>query len=72
MSRDDEINIRPGRIRSKAPVKGKSFVARVLAATQKSGGLHRPGERGSRRGAFGRGRAASLGALRGLSSGLAA
>jgi type IV secretory pathway VirD2 relaxase len=69
MSRDDEINIRPGRIRSKAPVKGKSFVARVLAATQKAGGLHRSGARGSSRGAFGRGRAASLGALRGLSSG---
>jgi type IV secretory pathway VirD2 relaxase len=69
MSREDEINIRPGRIRSKAPVKGKSFVARVLAATQKAGGLHRSGAHGSGRGAFGRGRAASLGALRGLSSG---
>ncbi len=69
MSGEDEINIRPGRIRSKAPVKGKSFVARVLAATQKAGGLHRVGARGSRRAAFGRGRAASLRALRGLSSG---
>ncbi len=69
MSRDDEISIRPGRIRSKTPVKGKSFIARVLAATQKAGGLHRSGSRGSGRGAFGRGRAASLGALRGLSSG---
>ena len=69
MSRDDEINIRLGRIRSKTPVKGKSFVARVIAATQKAGGLHRSGAHGSGRGAFGRGRAASLGALRGLSSG---
>ena len=68
MSRDDEINIRPGCIRSKTPIKLKSFVARVLAATQKAGGLHRFGTRGSSRGAFGRGRAASLGALRGLSS----
>ncbi|MBM3653140.1 MAG: DUF3363 domain-containing protein [Alphaproteobacteria bacterium] len=69
MSRDDEINIRAGRIRSKAPVKGKSFLARVLAATQKAGGLHRFGARGSSRGSFGRGRAASLRALRRLSSG---
>ncbi len=68
MSRDDEINVRPGRVRSKAPVKGKSFVARVLAATGKSGGLHRSGARGRGRGAFGRGRAASLSALRGLTS----
>ncbi|MGD9656995.1 MAG: relaxase/mobilization nuclease domain-containing protein [Methylocystis sp.] len=69
MSGDDKINVRPGRIRSKTPVNGKSFVARVLAATQKAGGLHRFGARGSSRGAFGRGRAASLGSLRGLSSG---
>ena len=67
MSGDDEINIRPGRIRAR-PAKGKSFVARVLAATQKAGGLHRSGTRGKGRGGFGRGRAASLGALRGLTS----
>jgi type IV secretory pathway VirD2 relaxase len=68
MSADDEINIRPGRIRSKRPVRGRSFVARVLAATQKAGGLHRPGARDQSRSGFGRGRAASLGALRGLAS----
>ncbi len=67
MSGDDEINIRPGRIRAR-PAKGKSFVARVLAATQQAGGLHRSGARGKGRGGFGRGRAASLGALRGLTS----
>ncbi len=67
MSGDDEINIRPGRIRAR-PAKGKSFVARVLVATQKAGGLHRSGARGNGRGGFGRGRAASLGALRGLTS----
>ncbi len=67
MSGDDEINICPGRIRAR-PAKGKSFVARVLAATQKAGGLHRSGARGKGRGGFGRGRAASLGALRGLTS----
>ncbi|WP_292532922.1 VirD2 family relaxase/mobilization nuclease [Methylocystis sp.] len=68
MSHDDDIRVRPGRIRSKKPVRGKSFVARVLAATQKAGGLHRSGARGKSRVGFGRGRAASLGALRGLSA----
>jgi type IV secretory pathway VirD2 relaxase len=67
MSGDDEINIRPGRIRAR-PARGKSFVARVLAATQKAGGLHRSGARGKGRGGFGRGHAASLGALRGLTA----
>ncbi|MGA8169663.1 MAG: type VI secretion protein, partial [Methylocystis sp.] len=68
MSGDDEINIRPGRIQTRSPGKGKSFVARVLAAAQKAGGLHRANGRGKGRGGFGRGRAASLGALRGLTS----
>ena len=68
MSGDDEFNVRPGRIRSKRPARGRSFVARVLAATQKAGGLHRRGARSESRGGFGRGRAASLGALRGLTS----
>lgn len=43
-------------------------MSRVLAATQKAGGLRRSGARGKGRGAFGRGRAASLSALRGLTS----
>ena len=68
MGDDGEIHIRPGRIRSTRPGRGKSFVARVLAATQKAGGLHRPGALRGSRAAFGRGRAASLGALRGLTS----
>lgn len=68
MSSDDDIRIRPGRIRSTKPGRAKSFVSRVLAATQKAGGLHRSGARGKRRGAFGRGRAASVSALRGLTS----
>jgi type IV secretory pathway VirD2 relaxase len=67
MSGDDDFRIRPGRIRSSKPGRGKSFVARVLAATQKAGGLHR-GSRAKGRGTFGRGRAASLAALRGLTS----
>jgi type IV secretory pathway VirD2 relaxase len=66
MSRDDDIRIRPGHVRSTKPGRAKSFVARVLAATQKAGGLHR-GARG-KAGSFGRGRAASLLAIRGLTS----
>jgi type IV secretory pathway VirD2 relaxase len=68
MSRDDDIRVRPGRIRSTKPGRAKSFISRVLAATQKAGGLHHRGVRGKRRGAFGHGRAASLSALRGLTS----
>jgi type IV secretory pathway VirD2 relaxase len=68
MSRDDDIRIRPGRIRSTKPGRAKSFVSRVLAATQKAGGLHRSGALGKGRGDFGRGRAASVSALRGLTS----
>lgn len=66
MPRDDDIHIRPGRVRTTKPGRAKSFVARVLAATQKAGGPHR-GARG-KAGSFGRGRAASLLAIRGLTS----
>ncbi len=66
MSHDDDIRIRPGGVRTTKPGRAKSFVARVLAATQKAGGLHR-GARG-KAGSFGRGRAASLLAIRGLTS----
>ncbi len=43
-------------------------MSRVLASTKKAGGLHRSGARGKGRSDFGRGRAASLSALRGLTS----
>lgn len=43
-------------------------MSRVLAATQKAGGVHRRGALAKGRSAFGRGRAASLSALRGLTS----
>lgn len=68
MASDDDIRIRPGRIRQTKPGKGKSFVSRVLAATQKAGGLYRSSSRETGRRAFGRGRAASFSALRGLTS----
>lgn len=69
-ARDDELRIRPGRVRDGgrgSSAKAKTFIARALVATHKAGGLHRSyGER--RSGSFGRGRAASLAAMRGLSS----
>ncbi len=68
--RDDELRIRPGRIRvggGLSATKAKSFIARALAATEKAGGLHRA-HGGRRSGAFGRGRAASLAASRSLTS----
>ncbi|MBG0794230.1 DUF3363 domain-containing protein [Methylocystis sp. H62] len=68
MASDDDIRIRPERIRQTKPGKVKSFVSRVLAATQKAGGLNRSSSHGKGRHAFGRGRAASFSALRGLTS----
>jgi type IV secretory pathway VirD2 relaxase len=62
MSGDDELRIRPGRIRSTRAARTKPFLAQVLQAAQKAGGLSRAGpKRGS---TFGRGRAASLAASR--------
>ncbi len=58
MTRDDDLRVRPGRIRDvKAPRRAKSFVAQALAATQKAGGFQRGGHRRpSSRSTFGRGR----------------
>ncbi|SDR45014.1 Type IV secretory pathway, VirD2 components (relaxase) [Rhizobiales bacterium GAS113] len=60
--RDDELNVRPGRIRHRGPIKPKTFVAQVLKAAQKAGHI---GERSGRglparmgRSTFGRGRIA--------------
>ena len=61
MSRNDDLRIRPGRIRSTRAPKAKSFLAQALQAAQKAGGISRGIGRSSR---FGRGRAASLAATR--------
>lgn len=60
--RDDDLRVRPGRIRSRGDGPSpKSFVAQVLKATQKAGHLNRAGAAGSgRRRSFGRGRAAAI------------
>ncbi|MDA9495145.1 type VI secretion protein [Bradyrhizobium sp. CCBAU 11386] len=62
MAKNDDFRIRPGRIRSTRGARTKSFLAQVLTAAQKAGGLSRSGVR--RGSTFGRGRAASLAASR--------
>lgn len=60
MSDERDFRIRPGRIRSTRPKRVRSFVGRVLAATEKAGGLHGSRRRGSTGTSFGRGGSASL------------
>ena len=65
---DDEVRIRPGRVRSRGDANGKRFVGQVLRATENAGGVsHRMGS-SSRSSTFGRGRSASLRAARGLNA----
>ena len=62
MTRDDDLRVRPGRIRDvKTPRRARSFLSQALAATEKAGGFRRGGERrASSRSTFGRGRAAAV------------
>jgi hypothetical protein len=62
MTRDDDLHIRLGRIRSRGS-RSRPFIAQALAAAEKAGGLAHPARR-ARAGKFGRGRAASLSASR--------
>ncbi|MGY3362076.1 hypothetical protein ACVWZK_008739 [Bradyrhizobium sp. GM0.4] len=62
MTIEDDLRIRPGRIRSTRAPRTKPFVAQVLTAAQKAGGLSR-GKDGHG-GKFGRVRAASIAAAR--------
>jgi type IV secretory pathway VirD2 relaxase len=62
MRRNDDLRIRPGRIRSTRAPKEKPFLAQALKAAQKAGGFSRGAIR--KGGSFGRGRAASLAAAR--------
>ena len=63
---DDEIRIRPGRVRSRGDASSKRFVSQVLRATEKAGGVSRRAGSPSRSSTFGRGRSASLRAARRL------
>jgi type IV secretory pathway VirD2 relaxase len=62
MTRDDDLHIRLGRIRSRGS-RSRPFIAQALAAAEKAGGMAHPSRR-ARAGSFGRGRAASLAASR--------
>jgi len=62
MSGNDDFRVRQGRIRSTRGPRTKPFLAQVLQAAQKAGGLSRGSGSSSSR--FGRGRAASLAASR--------
>jgi type IV secretory pathway VirD2 relaxase len=62
VTRDDDLQIRIGRIRSRGS-RSKPFIAQALAAAEKAGGLAHLARR-ARTGRFGRGRVASLSAPR--------
>lgn len=62
MTREDDLRIRPGRICSTRTPRTKPFLAQVLTAAKKAGGLSR-GKDGNG-GKLGRGRAASIAAAR--------
>ena len=64
--RDDDIRVRPGRIRSQDGPHTKRFVGQVLRAAEKAGVASRRTASPSHSGNFGRGRAASQSAARGV------
>ncbi len=64
ITRDDDLHIRLGRIRSRGTQRTRPFIAQALAAAEKAGGLARASRSRARKSAFGRGRAASLAASR--------
>jgi len=70
MTRDDDFDVRLGRIRSRARQRARPFVAQALTATQRAGSnISRDGRIVSpRTSSFGRGRCASLRANRLLTS----
>jgi len=66
MKRDDNFRIRPGRTRTTRSQRAKPFIAQALAAAERAGGIHRRPLSSTAKGTFGRGRTASLMAVRGL------
>jgi hypothetical protein len=60
--RDDDLRIRPGRIRSRGGGAPKTFIGEVMRAAKKAGytGKRFGGTAGPRRSTFGRGRGAAL------------
>lgn len=55
-----DFRLRPGGVRGTRPKRVRSFVGRVLSATQKAGGVHRQSKGRSPGTRFGRGRSAAL------------
>ncbi|MGH8598524.1 MAG: relaxase/mobilization nuclease domain-containing protein, partial [Gammaproteobacteria bacterium] len=66
MKRDDDLRVRPGRTRTTRRQRSKPFIAQALAAAERAGGMRRRSSSSPASGAFGRGRAASLVAMRGM------
>jgi hypothetical protein len=66
MKRDDDLRIRPGRIRKTRSERARPFIAQALAAAERAGGMARRSPSSRQTGAFVRGRAASLAAARRL------
>jgi type IV secretory pathway VirD2 relaxase len=64
MTREDDLRVRIGRIRSRGDQRGRPFVAQALAAAEKAGGLARVARSRTRNSTFGRGRVASVAAAR--------
>src|SRR5450631_2730655 len=64
MKRDDDLRICPGRARTARSQRAKPFIAQALAAAERAGGMARRSSASTPKGAFGRGRAASLSATR--------
>ena len=60
LNRDDDLRIRPGRVRSRGDQNARSFVAKALAAAERAGGRAPRTPSSSRASTFGRGRSASL------------
>ncbi len=64
MRRDDDIRVRPGRVRSRGDASSRRFVSQVLRAAESAGGVSARRGTPSRSSTFGRGRAASVSASR--------
>ena len=64
MKQDDKLRVRPGQTRTVRSQRAKPFIAQALAAAERAGGMARRSSASTAKGAFGRGRAASLSAKR--------
>ena len=64
MKQDDDLRVQPGRIRRGRSQRAKPFIAQALAAAERAGGIAPRSSAATAKGAFGRGRAASLSATR--------